>query len=108
MIARALAQEADILVLDEPTANLDFGNKLRVLREIERLRGEGRTIVLTTHDPEHALAHADRALLLGRGGPVALAPVHEALTGASLSDLYGTPVRVVEVEGVRRVFPVNR
>ncbi len=108
MIARALAQEADILVLDEPTANLDFGNKLRVQREIERLREEGRTIVLTTHDPEHALAHADRALLLGRGGPVALAPVHEALTDASLSDLYGTPVRVVEVEGVRRVFPVNR
>lgn len=108
LIARALAQDAAILVLDEPTANLDFGNKLRVLREIERLRGEGRTIVFTTHDPEHALAHADRALLLGRGAPLALAPVAEALTAASLSDLYGMPVRVVAVEGVRRVFPVNR
>ncbi len=108
LIARALAQDAEVLVLDEPTANLDFGNKLRVLREVERLRGEGRTIVFTTHDPEHALAHADRALLLGRGGPPALAPVAQALTDASLTALYGTPVRVVAVDGVRRVFPVSR
>ncbi|MFO1397284.1 MAG: ABC transporter ATP-binding protein [Burkholderiales bacterium] len=108
LIARALAQDADLLALDEPTASLDFGNKLRVLREIERLRAEGRTIVFTTHDPEHALAHADRALLLARGAPLALAPVAEALTAASLTELYGTPVRVVAVDGVRRVLPVNR
>ena len=64
--------------------------------------------MFTTHDPDHALAHADRALLLGRGAPLALAPVGEALTDASLSALYGMPVRVVAAEGVRRVFAVNR
>ena len=82
LIARALAQGAGVLVLDEPTANLDYGNKLRVLHEIERLRGEGRTILFSTHDPDHALAHADRALLLADGRMLALAPVAEALTDA--------------------------
>jgi len=108
LIARALAQGADVLVLDEPTANLDYGNKLRVLREIERLRGEGRTILFSTHDPDHALAHADRALLIADGKMLALAPVAEALTDGTLSALYGVPVRVTEVAGVRRVFPVTR
>lgn len=108
LIARALAQGADVLVLDEPTANLDYGNKLRVLREIERLRGEGRTILFSTHDPDHALAHADRALLLADGRVLALAPVAEALTATTLSALYGVAVQVTDVGGVRRVFPVTR
>jgi iron complex transport system ATP-binding protein len=108
MIARALAQGAQILILDEPTANLDYGNKLRVLGELERLRAEGRTILFSTHDPDHALAHADRALLLAEGRPLSLAPVAEALTDETLSALYGVAVRVTEVDGVRRVFPVKR
>jgi iron complex transport system ATP-binding protein len=108
LIARALAQGANVLVLDEPTANLDYGNKLRVLREIERLRGEGRTILMSTHDPDHALAHADRALLLANGRMLAMAAVRDALTDETLTALYGVPVRVAEVAGVRRVFPVRR
>lgn len=108
LIARALAQGAGILVLDEPTANLDYGNKLRVLAELERLRAEGCTILFSTHEPDHALAHADRALLLADGAPLAFAPTAEALTGATLSALYGVEVRVTEVDGTRRVFPVRR
>ena len=67
LIARALAQGAEVLVLDEPTANLDYGNKLRVLREVERLRGEGRTILFSTHDPgPRARARGSRAAARGR------------------------------------------
>lgn len=108
LIARALAQDAAVLVLDEPTANLDFGNRLRVLREIERLRAQGRTIVFSTHHPDDALAHADRALLLRDGRMHALGPVAETLTGDALSALYGVAVEVAEVRGVRRVFAVSR
>ena len=108
LVARALAQGATILVLDEPTANLDYGNKLRVLNEVERLRTEGHTILFSTHDPDHALAHADRALLLAGGRPLALDTSERALTDATLTQLYGVAVRVAEVDGVRRVFPVNR
>jgi len=105
LIARALAQGADVLVLDEPTANLDYGNKLRVLQEVERLRGEGRTILLSTHDPDHALAHADRALLLANGRMLAMAAVRDALTDETLTALYGVPVRVTEVAGVAACIP---
>lgn len=88
LIARALAQEAGILILDEPTASLDFGNQLRVLKEIDALRLQGLSILMSTHQPEHALRVADRIALLKAGrivgqGPRALA------TADTLAGLYG-------------------
>ena len=97
MIARALAQQAPVLVLDEPTASLDFGNRVRVLRELDRLRARGMTILFSTHEPDQALAHADRALLLAGGRPLALDAVARALTEANIERLYGTPVQLVPV-----------
>jgi iron complex transport system ATP-binding protein len=101
MIARALAQEAPVLVLDEPTSSLDFGNRLRVLRELDRLRARGMTILFSTHEPDQALAHADRALLLAGGRALALDAVERALTPENIERLYGTPVRLTRV-GARR------
>jgi len=98
MIARALAQQAPILVLDEPTASLDFGNRARVLRELDRLRARGMTILFSTHEPDHAFAHADRALLLADGRPLALDAVARALTAANIERLYGTRVRLLPVD----------
>jgi iron complex transport system ATP-binding protein len=103
LIARALAQEAPMLILDEPTASLDFGNRARVLAELDRLRGAGLSIVFSTHEPDHALVHADRALLLADGRSLASAPVAEALTAENVTRLYGVRVRLVEV-GVHRLF----
>jgi iron complex transport system ATP-binding protein len=101
MIARALAQQAKVLVLDEPTASLDFGNRARVLGEIDRLRERGMTILFSTHEPDQALAHADRALLLAEGRMLALDTVERALTPANIERLYGTAVRLVSI-GERR------
>ena len=106
LIARALATEARLLVLDEPTANLDFGNQSRVLAEIGRLRDAGIGILLCTHDPDHALIAADRALLLRNGQALAQGDAAEILVAQNLSRLYGVTVHVTEVEtpdGVRRV-----
>jgi iron complex transport system ATP-binding protein len=103
LIARALAQEAPMLILDEPTASLDFGNRARVLAELDRLRGAGLSIVFSTHEPDHALVHADRALLLADGRSLASAPVAEALTAENVTRLYGVRVRLVEV-GEHRLF----
>jgi iron complex transport system ATP-binding protein len=101
MIARALAQQAKVLVLDEPTASLDFGNRARVLGEVDRLRERGMTILFSTHEPDQALAHADHALLLAEGRMLALDTVERALTARNIERLYGMPVRLVSV-GERR------
>lgn len=89
LIARALVQEPVLLVMDEPTAALDFGNQIRVLTHIERLRARGMTVLMTTHQPEHALRVASRIALLGRGHLVACGPPHETATPRALASLYG-------------------
>jgi iron complex transport system ATP-binding protein len=106
LIARALATEAPALVMDEPTANLDFGNQARVLAQVAQLRDAGVSILLCTHDPDHAFQLADRVLLLREGRAITLAPTGQALTADNLTRLYGVPVQVAEVAtpaGVRRV-----
>ncbi|MET0204864.1 MAG: hypothetical protein ABW276_11175 [Casimicrobiaceae bacterium] len=102
-LGRTLAQEAPVLILDEPTASLDFGNRARVLAELDRLRGSGLAIVFSTHEPDHALAHADRALLLADGRPLALDTVDRALSAENVGRLYRVPVRRVEMGGQRRI-----
>jgi len=103
-VARALAQQAPVLILDEPTASLDFGNRARVLAEIDRLRHSGLTIVFSTHEPDQALAHADRALLLADGRPLVLDAVERALTAENVERLYRVRVRSVDAGENRRVF----
>jgi iron complex transport system ATP-binding protein len=95
LIARALAQEAALLILDEPTASLDFGNQLRVLDEIDRLRRDGMAVLMSTHQPEHAMKVADRLALLKAGRIVAQGGVTETATPERLAALYGADVEAV-------------
>ena len=71
LIARALAQQARILLMDEPTANLDYGNQLRVLEQIKTLSASGYTILESTHNPEQAFWYADRVLAVHGGKLIA-------------------------------------
>ena len=106
LIARALAADAGCIVLDEPTAQLDYGNQARVVDELARLRDAGIAILLTTHEPDHALLLADQALLLQRGGAVASGAAATVLNAGDLSRLYGVADVVAEVDtpgGARRV-----
>lgn len=106
LIARALATEARTLAMDEPTANLDFGNQARVLGHIGRLRARGVSVLLSTHDPDHAFRIADRVLLLRGGQAIAQGGVAQILTAENLGRLYGVPVHVAEMAtpaGPRRV-----
>jgi len=106
MIARALAQGARALVLDEPTASLDFGNQVRVLREIRRLAAEGYAVVFSTHDPGQAFLAASRVLLLAQGGAQRMGTPDEVITGENLRAVYGVEVRVAAVDGARACLPV--
>jgi iron complex transport system ATP-binding protein len=92
LLARALAQEPQFIVLDEPTASLDFGNQGKVMREMRALAASGHGVLFTTHDPNHALRAADRAFLLRDGQRLAEGKVGEVLTREQLEALYGAPV----------------
>src|SRR5262245_30076259 len=95
LLARALAQEPRFVVLDEPTASLDFGNQGKVMREIRALAAAGHGVLFTTHDPNQALRLADRAYLLRDGERVAEGKVDEVLTQKNLEALYGSPIRTL-------------
>ena len=107
LIARALAQEAPLIVMDEPTASLDFGNQATVLAEIAGLAraaaGEGRGVILSTHDPDQAFALGADVLLMQDGRPVAQGRPEAVLTGPALSRVYGVGVSVERTESGRIV-----
>ena len=105
MIARALAQGARLLVLDEPTASLDFGNQVRVLREIRQLAAQGYAVVFATHDPGQAFLAASRVLLLAHGGLFRQGAPEEVITPENLRAVYGVEVRIAQVDGARVCLP---
>jgi iron complex transport system ATP-binding protein len=95
MIARALASEAKILLMDEPTASLDFGNQFLILDEIAKLKARGVAVIFTTHHPDHALRIADRTLTIARDGGVQIGATGTVLNAASLSGLYGINIELI-------------
>jgi iron complex transport system ATP-binding protein len=97
LIGRALAQEPKLLVLDEPTANLDFGNQLLVLAQMRALAREGIGILFSTHDPDQAFICADRVLMLRDGLILCQGPPAEVITSENLYRVYGVQVQVVDV-----------
>lgn len=96
MIARALAQGAPMLILDEPIAGLDFGHQMRLLLLLRQLADEGRTILTTTHRPEQALIGSTRAVLLHEGRVFADGAPREVVNAASMSLLYQVPLRQID------------
>ncbi len=98
MIARALASQAKCLLLDEPTASLDFGNRLMVLDTLVALKSRGVAILFTTHAPENARRvcgnDADRTLTISRHGAVTISSTAAALQPKALAALYGIHERV--------------
>lgn len=97
MLVRALVQEAPVLVLDEPTAALDYGHEARLLQRVTDLAREGHAVLMTTHQPAHALSYAHRAVLMQDGIIAADGHPAEVVTGERLSQLYGVPIHVAVV-----------
>jgi iron complex transport system ATP-binding protein len=95
LVARALAQGAKLLVLDEPCASLDLANQMRIIAVLRGLAAAGYAILLTTHLPDHAFLLGGEAALLKEGRLLGPAPPAELLTAPTLEALYGTPIEVV-------------
>lgn len=108
LIARALAQRSKVILLDEPTANLDFGNQMRVLRRIKELAAHGYIVVMTSHQPEQVFYVDAKVAMLGRDKSYIYGAAKEVVTSENLREIYGTDIRVVknEIEGEERYFCV--
>ena len=98
LLARAMVQDAKILIMDEPTANLDYGNQLRVMERIQGLAKAGYTVILSTHNPEHALLFADISFVLQNGEVQAAGASDEVLTESLMRQLYDVDVRLMNIE----------
>ena len=108
VLARALAQESPILLLDEPTTSLDLGRQQQALELIDSLRRDGLTVLSTMHDLTLAGQYADRLVLLDRGTVVAEGSPTEVLSAANLAAYYGASVRIVSDEAGLFVLPTRR
>ena len=96
LVARALAQQAKTLVMDEPTANLDYHNQVKILAAIKHLAGEGLRILMTSHYPDHAFLACSTVALMNGGRIQKLGKPDDVVTSESLTELYDTPVCVTK------------
>lgn len=99
MIARALAQQPKILIMDEPTANLDYGNMIRVMETVRTLAEIGLCVIFTSHMPDQAFMCQAKTALLFRDEPMAFGPAEKIITEKNLSAAYKADIQVLEIIG---------
>lgn len=102
LIARALAQAPELIVMDEPTASLDYGNEARLLGAISQLSASGLGIILSTHNPGHAFICADKVVLMHRGAIHSMGRPEDVVTPEALHQIYGVQVAVNWLEDAGR------
>ncbi len=98
LIARALAQQSDILIMDEPTASLDYGNQTRILKIINELAQQGYSIIMTSHFPNHAFLACNKVAIMNGGKILDIGNPDDIVTDSSLSELYSAEIRVVSAK----------
>ena len=111
MIARAVAQQPQILILDEPTAALDYGNAMRVIGKLRELAAKGYGVLLTTHSPDHAFMLDSNVLLLQKSKPMQFGRAVDIITEQNMRSAYGVDVETKEFisrdgEVIRMCAPV--
>jgi len=103
IFARVLAQKPALLLLDEPTSHLDFGNQIRLLRMVQKLSATGLPIIKTSHFPDHAFLVSTKVALMKQGQFIAVGQPDQVITGDSLERVYDVKVKVIEVNsGINR------
>lgn len=95
LIARALAQNPRFLLMDEPTANLDYGNQVLIIQTIKKLKDVGIGILITTHNPDHVFLCGDKVVLLMNNERIIQGVVDDVITEENLSNSYGVAVEIV-------------
>jgi iron complex transport system ATP-binding protein len=96
IIARALAQEAKFMILDEPSSSLDYGNQIKVIKKINDLGKESIGILMATHSPDHAFMLGAKAIILNEGKVFGSGRPEEIVTPSSLKKIYGVNVQIFD------------
>jgi iron complex transport system ATP-binding protein len=94
LLARTLVQQPDVILLDEPTAHLDLRNQVRTLKTIGALAAQGVTMIMTSHDPNHAFVLPGRVLLMQPGGDILIGHASDIISDATLTATYGIDIAV--------------
>jgi iron complex transport system ATP-binding protein len=97
LLSRTLTQQPEVILLDEPTSHLDFKNQARCLQTIAGLAAQGITMIMTTHDPNHAFLFSGRVALMKGGAPLTVGPATQVITAQMLSATYGMDIGVYNV-----------
>jgi iron complex transport system ATP-binding protein len=106
LIARALSQEAPILLLDEPTSHLDFRNQVVVLKKVKEItRERGLTVLMTLHDPNLTMLFSDNVVVLNSGSIICTGSPQAVITEDILQKVYGIDVSLIPWNGTRVVYP---
>lgn len=98
MIARVLLQNPEIIIVDEPTANLDVKNQIAVLNQIQKLAAQGYTVLVTTHNPGHAYSLGRKTLMMGKG-KYCFGDTNNVITTQNLSEYYELDVTMQPADG---------
>ena len=106
-LARVLTQQPDVLILDEPTSHLDFGNQIRLLEIISELSKKGLSIVMSSHFPDHTFISSSKVAIMKGGSLVDFGTPEEVVTEENLKKAYGIDVKIIEVEDRKVCVPMK-
>jgi len=101
-LAKALAQRPKIILLDEPTSSLDVGNQQKTLRLIKKMADLGFCIIMTTHNPDHAIQLGGLCAIMHPDGYMVIGPPERTLKECLLSEIYKSPLRLLKIEELDR------
>ncbi|MCL1806046.1 MAG: ABC transporter ATP-binding protein, partial [Clostridiales bacterium] len=97
IIARALTQQPELLIMDEPTTSLDFGNQYLVLAQMLDLAREGISVLMVTHNPDHAIFCADRIVAMRNGRIISMGNTQDVIDEPTMRRIYNMPIIVRDV-----------
>jgi len=107
LIARAIAQEAPVMLLDEPTSHLDFRNQINILKKIKEIANmRGMTVVMTLHDPNLAGLFSDKVVVINSGSKVAEGLPKDIITEELIKRVYDIEIKKADIDGKSIIYPV--
>ncbi|MDR3353872.1 MAG: ABC transporter ATP-binding protein [Synergistaceae bacterium] len=101
-IARVIAQQPNIIMMDEPTSSLDYGNQMLIVKLIRKLASEGYAVIMTTHTPDHAIMLDDTVALMDRSGGLNVGSTEDIMNEDALKHVYRVNLKLVYVEQAGR------